>query len=194
MHLVIGTSPALRRQSQVDIWDSLTGQLHLLDRLQAERETLTQKLGGWLPRDHTQGCPRAFTYSHTHVYIHKYVHIHTRVPAMDSYCWYKPGLPTWGTIVTIDCPSRRLLIYIYTTNCYRSIKGARYWHMKQPEWVLKVLLLIQKLFPKFYMVHDSLYVTPSKWQDYNCGKTFGLFLAWEYCAQSCCAIFCEDVF
>lgn len=61
--------------------------------------------------------------------------------------------------------------------------------MKQPEWVLKVLLLVQKLFPKFYIVHDSLYVTPSQCQDYNCGKTFGLCLAWEYCAQSCCAIF-----
>lgn len=134
------------------------------------------------------------SHTHTHVYIHEYVHTHTHVPAMNFYCWYKPGLPTWGIIVMIDCPSRRLLIYIYTTDCYRSIKGARCWHMKQPEWVLKVLLLVQKLVSKFYMVHDSLYVTPSKWQDYNCGKTFGLCLAWEYCAQSRCAIFFVRVY
>lgn len=193
MRFVICTSPALRRHSQVDICDSLTGQLHLLDRFHTERETLTQKLSGWLLRDHIQGCPQSSTYSYTHVYIHEYVHIHTSVPSMNFYRWYKPGLPTWGIIVTLDCPSRRLLIYIYTMDCYRSIKGACYWHVKQPEWVLKVLLLVQKLFYKFYIVHESLYVTPSKWQTCNCGKTFWLHLAWEYCAH-CYAIFCEYIF
>lgn len=123
------------------------------------------------------------THKYTYTLTHSNMH-YTYMSISHQYEYeFLPLLLTWiawgmtGYIV----PTRKVLIYIYTMDCYQSIKGASYWHIKQHKSVLNALPLVQKLFSKFYIVHESLYVPSSKWQNYNCGKVFGVHLVWEYC-------------